>query len=64
MHPLSFSRIDNDRRIAVKDLTKGSIVSHLLTMAAPLAVSMLTQIAYQLIDLYSLRRSVSSQLQA
>lgn len=40
----------------MKDLTEGSIVNHLLTMAAPLAVSMLTQIAYQLIDLYFVTR--------
>jgi putative MATE family efflux protein len=50
------SSVSTHHRIAVKDLTEGSIVSHLLTMAAPLAVSMLTQIAYQLIDLYFVTR--------
>jgi putative MATE family efflux protein len=40
----------------VKDLTKGSIVNHLLTMAAPVAIGMLTQIACQLIDLYFVTR--------
>ena len=45
----------------MKDLTKGPIVNHILTMAAPLAISMLTQIAYQLIDLYFVTRiSVSA----
>jgi putative MATE family efflux protein len=36
----------------VKDLTQGSIVGHIATMAMPLAIGMLAQIAYQLIDLY------------
>lgn len=36
----------------MKDLTKGSILSHTLVMAAPVAIGMLTQIAYQLVNLY------------
>ena len=36
----------------MKDLTKDSIVSHILTMAAPIAFGMLIQMAYQLIDIY------------
>jgi putative MATE family efflux protein len=45
-----------NRRIAVKDFTKGSIVNHILTMATPVAVGMMAQIAYQLIDLYFVTR--------
>lgn len=44
------------RNITVKDLTTGSIVNHILTMAAPVAIGMLTQVAYQVIDLYFLAR--------
>ena len=36
----------------MKDLTKDSITRHILTMAIPGAIGMLTQMAYQLIDLY------------
>jgi putative MATE family efflux protein len=36
----------------MKDLTKDSITRHILTMAAPIAIGMLTQMAYQLVDLY------------
>jgi putative MATE family efflux protein len=36
----------------MKDLTKGSIPGHILAIAAPVAVSMLAHISYQLIDLY------------
>lgn len=41
----------------MRDLTKGSIVSHILSMAAPDSISMMTQIAYQLIDLYFVTRT-------
>jgi putative MATE family efflux protein len=40
----------------VKDLTRDSIAVHLLTMAAPIVISMLVQIAYQLINLYFVSR--------
>jgi putative MATE family efflux protein len=36
----------------MKDLTKDSVTRHILVMAAPIAMTMLTQIAYQLITLY------------
>jgi len=36
----------------MKDLTRGSITRHILTMAAPVAIGMFTQMAYQLVDLY------------
>jgi putative MATE family efflux protein len=36
----------------MKDLTKDSITSHILTMAAPIAIGMTMQVLYQLIDLY------------
>jgi putative MATE family efflux protein len=36
----------------MKDFTKDSITRHILTMAVPVAIGMLTQMAYQLIDLY------------
>jgi len=36
----------------MKDLTKDSITRHILTMAAPIAIGMVTQMAYQLVDLY------------
>lgn len=48
----SSSAIKYISNIAMRDLTQGSIVNHILAMAAPVAVSMLTQITYQLIDLY------------
>lgn len=36
----------------MKDLTKDSISGHILTLAAPVVVSMFAQFAYQLVDLY------------
>ena len=36
----------------MKDLTRGSIFGHVLTMALPLALGIFTQTAYQLVDLY------------
>lgn len=36
----------------MKDLTKGSIVAHLMIIAAPMAAGMLAQVAYQLVDVY------------
>jgi putative MATE family efflux protein len=36
----------------MRDLTKDSITSHILAMAAPVAIGMFTQMAYQLVDLY------------
>lgn len=36
----------------MKDLTKGSIAKHVVSMAAPICVGMFAQIGYQLIDLY------------
>jgi len=36
----------------MKDLTKDSITRHIFTMAAPVAIGMFTQMAYQLVDLY------------
>ena len=36
----------------MKDLTQGSIVQHIITMATPIAVGMLIQMSYQLIDIY------------
>jgi putative MATE family efflux protein len=36
----------------VRDFTKASVLRHLLITAGPIAVSLLAQIAYQLIDLY------------
>jgi putative MATE family efflux protein len=38
----------------MRDLTKGSIEGHILTLALPVAVNMATTIAYQLVDLYFL----------
>lgn len=40
----------------MKDLTQGSIVRHLLTMAAPMMVGMLVQTLYYLVDLYFVSR--------
>jgi putative MATE family efflux protein len=40
----------------MKDLTKDSIVKHIVTMAAPIAIGMITQMAYQLVDLYFVTR--------
>lgn len=40
----------------MRDLTQGPIGHHILVMAMPVAVSMLAQIAYQLIDLYFVTR--------
>lgn len=40
----------------MKDLTKDSILRHILVMAAPVALSMFVQIAYQLVDLYFVAR--------
>jgi putative MATE family efflux protein len=36
----------------MKDLTQGSISRHILAMAAPIAIGMIIQVLYQLIDLY------------
>src|SRR5215813_5335990 len=36
----------------MKDLTRGSIVSHILTMAPPIVVGMITIMICQLVDLY------------
>jgi putative MATE family efflux protein len=36
----------------MRDLTQGSIVNHILKMAAPIAAGMIAQVLYQLIDLY------------
>jgi putative MATE family efflux protein len=36
----------------MKDLTKDSIVNHILSMSGPIAAGMIVQMAYQLIDLY------------
>jgi putative MATE family efflux protein len=38
----------------VSDLTRGSVMMHILRMAAPVAISMMASIAYQLIDIYFL----------
>ncbi len=40
----------------MKDLTQGSIRGHILTMAAPIAVGMLVQTLYFLVDLYFVSR--------
>jgi putative MATE family efflux protein len=40
----------------VKDLTSGSILRHLASLSAPIALSMLVQLAYQLVDLYFITR--------
>jgi len=40
----------------VKDLTQGSITGHLLTMAAPMAIGMLVQTLYFMVDLYFVSR--------
>lgn len=40
----------------MRDLTKDSIASHILIMAAPVAIGQITQIAYQLVDLYFVTR--------
>lgn len=40
----------------MKDLTKGSVTIHILTIAAPVAISMLAQIAYQVVDIYFITR--------
>jgi putative MATE family efflux protein len=36
----------------MKDLTKNSIASHIVSMAAPIAAGMIVQMLYQMIDLY------------
>jgi putative MATE family efflux protein len=36
----------------MKDLTKNSIAAHIITMAAPIAISSLVQLSYQWVDLY------------
>ncbi len=36
----------------MKDLTRGSIVSHILNMAPPIMVGMITIMICQLVDLY------------
>src|ERR1700760_2238528 len=36
----------------MKDLTRGSIVSHILTMAPPIVIGMITIMVCQLVDLY------------
>jgi putative MATE family efflux protein len=40
----------------MKDLTQGSISRQILTMAIPIAIGMVTQMAYQLVDLYFVTR--------
>jgi MATE family, multidrug efflux pump len=40
----------------MKDLTRGSIMAHILAMAAPMAVGMLVQTLYFLVDLYFVAR--------
>jgi len=40
----------------MKDLTQGSIRGHILTMATPIAIGMLVQTAYFLVDLYFVSR--------
>ncbi|WP_157995149.1 MATE family efflux transporter [Peristeroidobacter soli] len=40
----------------MKDLTRGSIAIHILSMAAPVAISMVAGVAYHLIDLYFVTR--------
>jgi putative MATE family efflux protein len=40
----------------MKDLTQGSINAHLVSLAAPFAVGMLVQTAYQMVDLYFITR--------
>lgn len=41
---------------AMRDLTQGPITKHILVLATPVAVSMLAQLAYQMIDLYFVSR--------
>src|SRR5580658_1140970 len=36
----------------MKDLTQDSIARHIVTMATPIAIGMIVQVLYQLIDLY------------
>jgi putative MATE family efflux protein len=40
----------------MKDLTKDSITQHIVSLAAPILLGMVTHIAYQLIDLYFITR--------
>jgi putative MATE family efflux protein len=40
----------------MKDLTEGSVVRQIVLMAAPIAMNMLTQVAYQLVNLYFVTR--------
>lgn len=40
----------------MKDLTQGSISRQIVTMAIPIAIGMLSQMAYQLVDLYFVTR--------
>ena len=40
----------------MKDLTQGSISAHLIAMAIPMAIGMLVQTAYLMIDLYFVAR--------
>ena len=46
----------------MKDLTQGSIRGHILAMAAPIAVGMLVQTLYFLVDLYFVSRIGSAAI--
>jgi putative MATE family efflux protein len=40
----------------MRDLTKDSVAIHIMTLAAPVAMTLVSQIAYQLVDLYFVTR--------
>ncbi len=46
----------------MKDLTRGSITGHLLAMAAPMAIGMLVQTLYFMVDLYFVSRLGATSL--
>ena len=48
----------------MKDLTKGSISSHLIAMAVPMAAGMIFQTLYFFVDLYFVANSVTPRLRA
>jgi len=48
----------------MKDLTKGSIPSHLIAMAVPMAAGMIFQTLYFFVDLYFSRGSATQPLLA
>jgi MATE family, multidrug efflux pump len=49
-------RLFPDRSVRMKDLTTGSINVHIFALASPYVAALLTQVAYQFVDLYFVAR--------